>query len=739
MLMPQRESEVMESNLSGKSFDFSVGNASVIIDIFRNRLYGNKIQTLVQEYLCNARDACRELCPNGSDYHLRIHVQLPQIHDPVFKVRDFGVGLSPDRFVDVFLRYGESTKRSTEKQTGGFGLGAKSAWAYSDSFTIKSFFNGRAITYVAHIASKNEGTADVLFDEETTESNGVEISIPVHQKDFGDFINAYTRATYLWKKRPEVVRAGKDPDEKLGGLDKPGELPCEKFTLYKGDGFFVQSKVANVSHIFANLVFDVDGIPYSGDGLNNGSLDSADKALFDRFFTAVGKCFFVSAKQEQLEILPSREGFSNKQAALELVREAAKKFEKHLDSLLKGTVLVDSGVPHRKLIDMLYKERETGLLGAYNGFRTRVGYEKYFQINEGKIKDCGWVLLLVRVAPDKRTPSSYKGEITLMNTRDPLDICLSRHVYISERVFPAKEVNFTCRGTHNIFRDDPAELRAVLDLAKFEHRMSGFYVCMRAIEAEPVPRKEILDLMFENVSFLKKVKVEKPKGVKAVREEIERQVVLHMRSGGSPKLSPFPVDDIKHKFVLYGDFNERCEIQKISDAINHYGPFKSVGVAAVAQANLDLVAQKKEFVSLKDFFAGSCKGHALLEELLEKFKAYLKTDFNHSLFDKVYEKSAINACTLFDFKESKCPEFLAASEILKELKACERYFHDVSDKRSLARIANLPRPVCSRNDVYDLLKKVNEHYPLLPLVYWDASRKESAEQIIKYMKMVDSI
>ena len=51
----------LETNVEEmESQDFGIGCASTVIEILRNRLYQNKVQTATQEYICNGRDACRE-------------------------------------------------------------------------------------------------------------------------------------------------------------------------------------------------------------------------------------------------------------------------------------------------------------------------------------------------------------------------------------------------------------------------------------------------------------------------------------------------------------------------------------------------------------------------------------------------------------------------------------------------------------------------------------------------------
>jgi hypothetical protein len=165
-----------QSNTVNKTHDFKIGNPEVIVDILRNKLYSDKIRVVVQEYLCNARDAMRE-AKNTSD---RIQITLPTRAVPVLKIRDFGPGLTPERVEDVFVQFGHSTKRGDNEQTGGFGLGGKSAFAYTDSFMIISVCEGLETHYVAHLGKSAVGTLEVVHSGKSNKKNGVEIQIGVN-------------------------------------------------------------------------------------------------------------------------------------------------------------------------------------------------------------------------------------------------------------------------------------------------------------------------------------------------------------------------------------------------------------------------------------------------------------------------------------------------------------------------------------------------------------------------------
>jgi len=127
-----------ESNITSGQYSIKQENLAHIFDILRTRLYSDKILAVIREYSTNAIDANVE---NGNS-HIPIDITLPNAIDPVFKVRDFGKGLSESDIFEVYSSYGASTKRQSNDYVGALGMGSKSAFGYSDSFTITSYHGG---------------------------------------------------------------------------------------------------------------------------------------------------------------------------------------------------------------------------------------------------------------------------------------------------------------------------------------------------------------------------------------------------------------------------------------------------------------------------------------------------------------------------------------------------------------------------------------------------------------------
>jgi hypothetical protein len=193
-MIVNKQEQMIESNLPmGENIGFGIDESSMdlVMDIL-SKLYAYPIRTLVQEYICNGRDAMREA---GTWGKRPIEVSVPNRLEPSFKVRDYGVGISPDRMSKVFVKYGSSTKRDSNLQTGGFGIGSKSFRCYTDSMSVTSFIDGIKYTYLI-----NPKGVLPLAQEKTNEANGVEISIGVKSNDVHEFRNAVQRCIKYWSE-----------------------------------------------------------------------------------------------------------------------------------------------------------------------------------------------------------------------------------------------------------------------------------------------------------------------------------------------------------------------------------------------------------------------------------------------------------------------------------------------------------------------------------------------------------
>lgn len=194
---------------------FKVANNSVMKQILSDFLYSDKIKAVIRELSTNAYES--HLDAGWPDKPFQIN--LPTNLNPQFSIRDFGTGLDKEKLESLYCTYGLSTKRTSDEYTGCFGIGSKSPFAYTDLFTVVSYYNGMKYVVVNSKDSRSEFCYDILAEVETTEPNGIEIIFDVQKGDINNFLN---KATEVFKfftvppvcnlnlnlKKPVFVKSG---------------------------------------------------------------------------------------------------------------------------------------------------------------------------------------------------------------------------------------------------------------------------------------------------------------------------------------------------------------------------------------------------------------------------------------------------------------------------------------------------------------------------------------------------
>jgi hypothetical protein len=212
------------------SFGIKETDMGLILEILRSKLYSNPIGAICREISSNSRDANRE-AENNVPIEIGIansHLNMSDMH---IYFRDFGPGISPERMADVFVNYGSSTKRESDTYTGGFGLGAKTPFSYTDNFTIETVVNGIKYTYVAAIEEGRKGKIYCIDTVETQEANGTSIIVPIKSGDRQTFELECYKATIFWQMRPVYKNFGL----KLERLKLETILDNEQFAIVKQD------------------------------------------------------------------------------------------------------------------------------------------------------------------------------------------------------------------------------------------------------------------------------------------------------------------------------------------------------------------------------------------------------------------------------------------------------------------------------------------------------------------------
>jgi hypothetical protein len=173
-------------------------------------LYSDPVMAAIREYSTNAWDS-----HVAAGVTRPIEITLPNKLQPVFVVKDYGLGMSLDTIVNQYSKYGFSSKRESDDYNGQLGLGCKSALSLTSQFTIVSVFNGLKVRVLVTREADGCGSIKVVDTAATTEVNGVEIRIPGSEAQFTTKVSEFFQ---YWERGTVLVNG------------------CEPFCIWDADG-----------------------------------------------------------------------------------------------------------------------------------------------------------------------------------------------------------------------------------------------------------------------------------------------------------------------------------------------------------------------------------------------------------------------------------------------------------------------------------------------------------------------
>lgn len=207
------DQEAKSSGLEVSSMNFDTTKSAKLFHMLSSTLYSNKLQSIIRELSSNAYDSHLMKGNVDTPFELR----GPTFENPVFEIRDFGVGLTAEEAEKTILCYLGSNKDDSDDFIGGWGIGSKSPFAYSSTYEVTVFKDGYETMFTCWKDENGIPNKAILNDGETQEPNGVRIRVPIETKDVRAF-NDYLREYNVWTnynvkitidgeelKKPEVV------------------------------------------------------------------------------------------------------------------------------------------------------------------------------------------------------------------------------------------------------------------------------------------------------------------------------------------------------------------------------------------------------------------------------------------------------------------------------------------------------------------------------------------------------
>lgn len=201
MIPNYQDRQIESSGISDMaSFGISQDDSAHIMNILRDTLYSDKVLAVLREYSANAWDAHNMVGKKD----LPIKVILPTHREPTLIIKDYGPGLSHTDVFQVYTQYGASTKRTNNIAVGQLGIGSKSGFAYSDSFTIISCNGGKQRTYVAILDASEKGVINLLDEQDCGDETGITIQIPIKPEDIQEFLSKAEALFKFFSPRPDI-------------------------------------------------------------------------------------------------------------------------------------------------------------------------------------------------------------------------------------------------------------------------------------------------------------------------------------------------------------------------------------------------------------------------------------------------------------------------------------------------------------------------------------------------------
>jgi hypothetical protein len=237
----------MSGGLQRASFGISTHSQVFLIRILRDTLYKNKILAVERETTTNAWDAHRSV---GKE-DVPIKVVLPTELEASFIVRDWGPGLRPGHpdepyelrqslgpsMFGTFIFYGDSTKRDADLEAGTFGIGAKSPFAYNDSFAATSWHGGLKRVFHAVLDESDMGEMVLLHEAALGEHLREFLAEVDPDLDTSAFEDGKWHNIHPWLDKKNSTPRGNDLVYLLNvGLGGPGTL-TEQFERWMGENY----------------------------------------------------------------------------------------------------------------------------------------------------------------------------------------------------------------------------------------------------------------------------------------------------------------------------------------------------------------------------------------------------------------------------------------------------------------------------------------------------------------------
>jgi hypothetical protein len=298
---------------------YGIAMTPKMYSMMSDKLYTDRIGSVVREVCSNAWDAQKMQSIATGNPMEPFKVTLPTDLEPHFIVEDTGPGMPDEVAQDLYSTLGLSTKENTNDQIGAFGLGSKSPFAVSDTFTVENTHKGVTHFYLCFKAEN--GMPSLLKTGERNEgrADGVKVLIPAPGAKYNEYKQALNRQLIVMEPKPIIcnIEAFEFADAKISLrnqagyiLENPGDFALRTRSLYARMGM---------------VMYPVD----------YGQMREVQYGLFTKLAAA---SLVLEFPIGALDPLPSREGLTYDDRTKKNIVTLYKEFEKDYKERLKKEV-----------------------------------------------------------------------------------------------------------------------------------------------------------------------------------------------------------------------------------------------------------------------------------------------------------------------------------------------------------------------------------------------------------------
>ena len=367
MILENKESNVVAiGDIQENEVGIDAKNLSHIITILSSNLYSNPEESFLRETISNAWDSHIEA---GSTEPIVLSI-LKNVMNPnlcTISIRDFGTGISPDRFKAIYLNIGSSTKRDSNSYIGAFGIGRFSALSCSNIVYITSYYEGKAYSYIM-MKNNEKINIDLVNTEDTSEHNGVDVKIT--NVAVSKYLDALPKLYYM----PNLY------------LNTNFSINFNDRKILKYKSFYAGAFYDNSCHILlGNVVYDLDIFKFS------------EYCGSSSYYIDILK--FVEPRFEigELDVTPNRESLMYTDRTIDAIRNKLKIVTSELKDICKEQNYIDFDdysdyyrAEQQSYRHICIGEKEINIRGTYLADVLKYTYKGESPLEDAEIRDLSW-------------------------------------------------------------------------------------------------------------------------------------------------------------------------------------------------------------------------------------------------------------------------------------------------------------------------------------------------------------